>query len=63
MLVLTRKKGEIVVLPTLGIKVTVLEVRGDKVRLGFEAPRDVPIHREEIHEKICRAVGLPSEGS
>jgi carbon storage regulator len=51
------------VLPTLGIKVTVLEVRGDKVRLGFEAPRDVPIHREEIHEKICRAVGLPSEGS
>jgi len=47
MLVFTRKKEERVIIGD-GIKVVVIEIRGDKVRLGFEAPSGVPIDREEI---------------
>lgn len=47
MLVLSRKRNESVVINDQ-IVVTVVEVRGDKVRLGIQAPRDVPIHRSEI---------------
>ena len=47
MLVLSRKPNESVILGS-NIKVTVLDIRGDKVRLGFEAPNSVPIHREEV---------------
>ena len=36
------------------IVITVIDVRGDKVRLGFDAPKDVPIHREEVYEAIKR---------
>lgn len=36
------------------IYVTVVDIRGDKVRLGFDAPRDIPIHRQEIYEEIQR---------
>ena len=50
MLVLSRKKGESVMIDG-GIIVTVVEVRGDKVRLGFEAPREVTIDRKEVFEK------------
>lgn len=51
MLVLSRKKGESVVIDD-NIVVTVVEIRGDKVRLGIEAPRDVPIHRTEVKERM-----------
>jgi carbon storage regulator len=51
MLVLSRKKNESVVLGT-DVVVTVIEVRGDKVRLGIVAPKDVPVHREEVYEAI-----------
>ena len=51
MLVLTRKKNESIVINQV-IKVTVVEIRGDKVRLGIEAPRDIEVHREEVHEQI-----------
>ena len=51
MLVLSRKKNESIVIDG-NIVVTVVEVRGDKVRLGIEAPREVPIHRSEIYEAI-----------
>jgi carbon storage regulator len=51
MLVLTRKVGETVVLGD-GIQVTVVEIRGDKVRLGIVAPRHVPIHRQEVYEAV-----------
>lgn len=54
MLVLSRKKDERIIIND-NIVVTVLEVRGDKVRLGFEAPKDVPIHRKEIYEAIKRS--------
>ena len=51
MLVLTRKPGESVVIGD-GIKVKVLSVNGTSIRLGVEAPRNVPIHREEVFEAI-----------
>jgi carbon storage regulator len=51
MLVLSRKKNESVVING-DVVVTVIEVRGDKVRLGIVAPRDVPVHREEVYEAI-----------
>lgn len=51
MLVLSRKKNESVVINDK-IVVTVIEVRGDKVRLGIEAPRDVSVHRQEVLEAI-----------
>jgi len=37
------------------IVVTVIDIRGDKVRLGFEAPKNVPIHRREVYEAIKRS--------
>lgn len=51
MLVLSRKKNESIIIDD-NIVVTVIEIRGDKVRLGIDAPREVPIHRSEIHEAI-----------
>jgi len=47
MLVLTRKPGESIIMDG-GIKIMVCEVRGDRVRLGIEAPQDKKIHREEV---------------
>jgi carbon storage regulator len=51
MLVLSRKKNESIVIDE-SIVITVVEIRGDKVRLGIEAPRDVSIHRNEVFELI-----------
>ena len=51
MLVLTRKKNESIVIRD-DIVVTVVEVRGDKVRLGIEAPKEVTVHRREVYDKI-----------
>ncbi len=51
MLVLSRKPGEAIVIGN-GITVTVVEVKGERVRLGFTAPAEVPIHREELQRKI-----------
>src|SRR5260370_31094340 len=51
MLVLSRKKNESIVINN-DITVTVVEIRGDKVRLGIVAPKDVPVHREEVYEAI-----------
>ena len=53
MLVLTRKKDERIVIND-NIVVVVVEIRGDKVRLGIEAPKEVPIHRQEVYEAIKR---------
>lgn len=47
MLVLTRRKNESIVIGD-GIVVTVLEVKGDQIRLGITAPRDVQVYREEL---------------
>ena len=51
MLVLSRKKNESIVIRD-DIVITVVEVRGDKVRLGIEAPKEVSVHRLEVYEKI-----------
>lgn len=51
MLVLTRKLHQSIVIGD-GIEVVVLEVRGEQVRLGIKAPRDVTVHRKEIYEQI-----------
>jgi len=51
MLVLSRKKNESIIIRD-DIVVTVVEVRGDKVRLGIDAPREVAVHRREIYEAI-----------
>jgi carbon storage regulator len=51
MLVLSRKKNESIVVDE-NIVITVVEIRGDKVRLGIVAPREVPIHRSEVHAAI-----------
>lgn len=51
MLVLSRKPGERIRIGS-EIELRVLEVRGDRVRIGFEAPTNIKIHREEIHQRI-----------
>lgn len=51
MLVLSRKKNETIVIND-DIVITVVELRGDKVRLGIEAPKDVPVHRSEVYSRI-----------
>ena len=55
MLVLSRLVGES--LRIGDIKVTVVKVVGDKVRLGIEAPLDVPVHREEVYDAIKKGEG------
>lgn len=59
MLVLSRKIDEAVLLGDCVVRV--VEIRGDKVRLGFEAPGETPIHREELMDipEIARLHGLP----
>lgn len=54
MLVLSRKKNESIVINN-EITVVVVEIRGDKVRLGIEAPKEVPVHRREVYEAIKRS--------
>jgi carbon storage regulator len=51
MLVLSRKIGESVIIQN-NIKITVLEISGNQIKLGFEAPDDVPIYRQEVYERI-----------
>jgi carbon storage regulator len=51
MLVLSRKSGEAIVVGQ-DVEVTVLEVRGNRVKLGLRGPSDVAIHREELHARI-----------
>ena len=51
MLILTRRVGETVMIGT-DVTVTVLGVKGNQVRVGINAPKEVPVHREEIFERI-----------
>jgi carbon storage regulator len=59
MLVLSRKLGEEIVIGG-NIRVKVLAVHGNKVRLGFTAPSDVPIHRDELGHKAVTLGNLPA---
>ncbi|WP_432493427.1 carbon storage regulator CsrA [Kineococcus gypseus] len=62
MLVLTRKPGESVVIGD-EVVVRVLEVRGDVVRVGIEAPRDVQVHRQEVYEAVREANAAAASAS
>jgi carbon storage regulator len=59
MLVLSRHRDERIVIGK-NIVITVVEVRGDKVRLGIQAPGHIPIHREEIFEIVHPGEQLPA---
>ena len=62
MLVLSRKKNESIIINS-DITVVVVEIRGDKVRLGIEAPREVPVHRREVYDAIKRSGNQSISGS
>ncbi|MEX0936291.1 MAG: carbon storage regulator CsrA [Pirellulales bacterium] len=66
MLVLSRKKNESIIIND-DITIVVVEIRGDKVRLGVEAPKEVPVHRREVYDAILRneksAVKSPAENA
>lgn len=51
MLALTRKKGEALVVNN-NIEITILEIRGDQIKIGITAPKDVPIYRKEVYLQI-----------
>lgn len=53
MLILSRKQGEAIVLPGYGVEVTVMHVSGDRVKLGIQAPAEIPVHRQEVFDKIA----------
>ena len=54
MLALTRKKGESLVINN-NIEITVLEIRGDQVKIGISAPKEVPVYRKEVYAQIQEA--------
>ncbi len=62
MLVLSRKKNESIIIND-HITVTVVEIRGDKVRLGIDAPKEVTVHRREIYEAIQNQARTLSDGA
>ena len=64
MLALTRKPGESIVIGN-DIEIKILEINGDQVKLGIEAPRSIPIHRKEIYIQIQESnqEAIDSEGS
>jgi carbon storage regulator len=53
MLVLSRKKNEAIRIGT-DVILRIVEIRGDKVRIGIEAPESVPVHRQEVYDAIKR---------
>ena len=57
MLILTRRIGETIMIGD-DVTITVLGVKGNQVRLGVNAPKDVSVHREEIYQRIQREKGL-----
>ena len=60
MLILTRRVGETLMIGD-NVSVTVLRVKGNQVRLGVNAPKDVSVHREEIFERIQQESGDTTE--
>ena len=53
MLVLSRQRDESIIIGD-NITITIVDIRGDKVRLGIDAPKEIPVHRQEVYEAIQR---------
>lgn len=53
MLVLSRHRDESIMIGD-DVVITIVDIRGDKVRLGIDAPQDIPVHRQEVYEAIKR---------
>ena len=62
MLILSRRAGESIVIGN-EVVVTVLDVRGDQIRIGVQAPREVQVHREEVHQQVKRENAQAASGS
>ena len=65
MLVLSRQRDESIVIGD-NVVITIVDIRGDKVRLGIEAPGEIPVHRQEVYEAIQREnrkAGPPQSGA
>ncbi|OOF59956.1 carbon storage regulator CsrA [Rodentibacter myodis] len=62
MLILTRKAGESVLIGG-DISITVLSVRGNQIKLGVEAPKEVSVYREEVYQRIKQLQDESSNGS
>jgi len=52
MLVLSRKRGEKIVFPEISVEIMVVDIRGDRVRLGIAAPLDIAVYREEVLARL-----------
>ena len=62
MLVLSRQRDQSIIIGD-NIVITVVDIRGDKVRLGIDAPREIPVHREEVYEAIKREAQAAAEAA
>ena len=60
MLVLSRQRDESIMIGD-NVEIIIVDVRGDKVRLGITAPKDIPVHRREIYDAIKKEKGAGSE--
>jgi carbon storage regulator len=61
MLVLSRQKDESIIIGD-DVEITIVDVRGDKVRLGISAPKNITVHRKEVYEAIQREKAAKKEG-
>ena len=62
MLALSRKKGEALIINN-NIEVTILEIKGDQVKIGISAPKEVPVYRKEVYVQIQEANKAATEVS
>ena len=60
MLALSRKKGEALIINN-NIEVTILEIKGDQVKIGISAPKEVPVYRKEVYVQIQEANKVAAE--
>lgn len=60
MLVLSRQRDESIIIGD-NIVITIVDIRGDKVRLGIQAPKEIPVHRQEVYDAIKRESSQPQK--